>query len=163
MQGLRMGYMGVTLSGWGGPVRVGGPCQGGEALSGWGGPVRVGFKKQLNLRKKHMDWIDQLEGNIIVCDAAANIIYMNEKARKQYAKDGGPALIGKSLFDCHNERSVAKIREIMTTHKKNVYTIEKNGLKKIIYQTPWMKSGEFKGIVELSLEIPVEMPHFVRE
>ena len=109
-----------------------------------------------------MDWIDKLEGNIIVCDADANIIYMNEKALNHYAKDGGAALIGKSLFDCHNEHSAAKIREIMTTHEKNVYTIEKNGLKKIIYQTPWMDGGEFKGIVELSLEIPMELPHFVR-
>jgi DUF438 domain-containing protein len=110
-----------------------------------------------------MDWINKLEGNIIVCDAAANIIYMNEKALNHYAKDGGQSLIGQSLFGCHNEQSAAKIREIMTTHEKNVYTIEKNGRKKIIYQTPWMDNGEFKGIVELSLEIPADMPHFVRE
>ena len=30
-----------TLSGWGDPVRVGGPCQGGGTPSGWGDPVRV--------------------------------------------------------------------------------------------------------------------------
>ena len=109
-----------------------------------------------------MDYIDQFDGNIIVCDAAAIIIYMNQKALTHYAKEGGSALIGRSLFDCHNERSAEKIREIMTTHEKNVYTIEKHGRKKIIYQTPWMNGSEFKGIVELSLEIPAEMPHFVR-
>jgi transcriptional regulator with PAS, ATPase and Fis domain len=118
--------------------------------------------KTIMFAEKTMDWIDKLEGNIIVCDAAANVIYMNEKALNHYAKDGCPSLIGRSLFDCHNERSAEKIREIMTTHEKNVYTIEKNGRKKIIYQTPWMDNGEFKGIVELSLEIPAEMPHFVR-
>jgi len=37
--------------------------------------------------------------------------------------------------------------------------IEKRGRKKIIYQTPWMDGEIFKGIVELSLEIPFEMPH----
>jgi hypothetical protein len=51
----------------------------------------------------------------------------------------------------------------MTTHQKNVYTIEKNGKKKIIYQTPWMDGDVCKGIVELSLEIPFEMPHFKRD
>jgi hypothetical protein len=54
------------------------------------------------------------------------------------------------------------IRRIMETHEKNVYTIEKNGKRKIIYQTPWMEGEEFKGIVEFSLEIPVDMPHYVR-
>jgi hypothetical protein len=53
--------------------------------------------------------------------------------------------------------------EIMTTGQKNVYTIEKQGQKKIIYQTPWFAEGEFRGIVELSLAIPSEMPHFIRE
>ena len=40
--------------------------------------------------------------------------------------------------------------------------IEKNGVKKIIYQSPWYKEGEYAGFVELSLEIPLEMPHFIR-
>ena len=67
------------------------------------------------------------------------------------------------LMDCHNEDSRMKIREIMTTHQKNVYTIEKRGRKKIIYQAPWMDGNVFKGIVELSLEIPFEMPHYKRD
>jgi transcriptional regulator with PAS, ATPase and Fis domain len=109
-----------------------------------------------------MDWINKLEGNVIVCDAYGIIIYMNERAIGNYAADGGAALIGKNLMDCHNEQSRQKILEIMETHEKNVYTIEKRGKKKIIYQTPWMDGETFMGIVELSLEIPVEMPHYVR-
>jgi transcriptional regulator with PAS, ATPase and Fis domain len=109
-----------------------------------------------------MDWINKLDGNVIVCDATGIVIYMNERAIRNYEKDGGAGLIGANLMDCHNERSRQKIREIMETHEKNVYTIEKNGRKKIIYQTPWIDNGEFKGIVEFSLEIPAEMPHYVR-
>ena len=45
----------------------------------------------------------------------------------------------------------------------NVYTIEKNGIKKLIYQSPWYVKGEFAGFVELSLEIPFEIPHFIRD
>jgi hypothetical protein len=43
--------------------------------------------------------------------------------------------------------------------EKNVYTIEKNGVKKLIYQSPWYYNGEYAGFVELSLEIPFEMEH----
>jgi transcriptional regulator with PAS, ATPase and Fis domain len=110
-----------------------------------------------------MKWIEQLDANVIVCDAEGIIIYMNETAIRNYEKDGGAALLGRNLTDCHNEDSIRKIREIMTTHQKNVYTIEKRGSKKIIYQAPWMEGDEFKGIVELSLEIPFEMPHFLRK
>ncbi|MCK9422408.1 MAG: hypothetical protein M0Q38_07405 [Bacteroidales bacterium] len=110
-----------------------------------------------------MEWIEKLDGNVIVCDAGATIIYMNETAIKNYAADGGVALIGRNLKDCHGEESWLKIRQIMDTHQKNVYTIEKRGKKKIIYQSPWMDGDVFKGIVELSLEIPFEMEHFIRE
>lgn len=109
-----------------------------------------------------MNWIDQLDGNVIVCDAQGIVIYMNELAIRAYAADGGAALIGTNLMDCHNARSREKIREILETRQKNVYTIEKQGKKKIIYQTPWIDNGELKGIVEFSLEIPAEMAHFVR-
>ena len=110
-----------------------------------------------------MEWIEKLEGNVIVSDAQGTIIYMNEKAIASYAADGGASLIGKNLADCHNEHSRQIIHEIITTHQNNVYTIEKGGKKKIIYQTPWFKDGEFRGIVEFSLEIPFEMPHYIRQ
>ena len=110
-----------------------------------------------------MEWFEKLDGNVIVSDAEGTIIYMNETAIRNYEKDGGAELIGKNLMDCHNENSRRIIREIMTTHQKNVYTIEKRGRKKIIYQAPWMDGAEFKGIVELSLEIPFEMHHYNRD
>jgi transcriptional regulator with PAS, ATPase and Fis domain len=109
-----------------------------------------------------MEWIEKLDGNVIVSDAQGKIIYMNERAVTQYEKDGGSSLIGQDLLACHNEASRKKIMEIMTTGQKNVYTIEKRGKKKIIYQSPWFSNGEFRGIIELSLEIPAEMAHFVR-
>ena len=110
-----------------------------------------------------MEWIDKLEGNVIVCDEKATVIYMNERAISSYEKEGGTSIIGRNLMDCHNAISQQKIREIMMTHQKNVYTIEKKGKKKIIYQSPWFCDDEFRGIVEFSLEIPFEMPHFIRD
>jgi hypothetical protein len=31
------------------------------------------------------------------------------------------------------------------------------------HQTPWLKDGRYAGFVEMSLEIPAQMPHFVRD
>ena len=55
------------------------------------------------------------------------------------------------------------INRLITEGANNAYTIEKRGLRKLIYQTPWYESGEVAGLVEFSLEIPQEMPHYVRE
>ena len=51
----------------------------------------------------------------------------------------------------------------METQQTNVYTIEKNGVRKLIYQAPWFQDGGYAGLVELALEIPAVMPHFVRD
>jgi transcriptional regulator with PAS, ATPase and Fis domain len=110
-----------------------------------------------------MEFIENLDGAVIVSDPEGNIIYLNEKAVNTFQKDGGRDLIGKNLKDCHQDYSMEKIREMMDTREKNVYTIEKKGKKKLIYQAPWYHEGVFGGLVELSLEIPFEMPHFIRE
>ncbi len=99
---------------------------------------------------------------VTACDNNGVIIYMNEKSCATFLKNGTDTLIGKSLYDCHNPKSVEKIKEILETGISNSYTIEKNGLKKLIYQCPWFKNDEIAGLVEISLVIPEDMPHFVR-
>ena len=66
------------------------------------------------------------------------------------------------MLDCHPDSARKKTERLLAARVKNVYTIEKNGVKKLIYQSPWYKEGEYAGFVELSLEIPLEMPHFIR-
>ena len=99
---------------------------------------------------------------VTACDNEGIIIYMNEKSRATFIKNESESLIGKSLFDCHGEKSAVKIKELLTEGTTNSYTISKNGLKKLIYQCPWYKDGKVAGLVEISLVIPEEMPHFVR-
>lgn len=99
---------------------------------------------------------------ITVCDEKGIVLDMNEKSALTFSKDGGKALIGKSLLDCHSEKSKAMILEMMQSEKVNIYTIEKNGQKKLIYQCPWYKDGKMSGLVELSIVLPNEIPHFVR-
>ena len=108
------------------------------------------------------DWIKEFPGSVMVCDPKGVILEMNDKAAKTYEKDGGYALIGKNMLDCHPEPARGKAEHLLAAHEKNVYTIEKNGIKKLIYQTPWHKNGKYAGLMELSLEIPFEMPHFIR-
>lgn len=108
------------------------------------------------------DWVREFPAAITVCDRSGILLEMNQLAAKQLEKDGGRALIDKNILDCHPEPARTKTRDLLASGQKNVYTIEKNGVKKLIFQSPWYKDGAFAGFVELSLEIPFEMPHFVR-
>lgn len=108
-------------------------------------------------------WIEGFPGSITVCDPKGVILYMNEQAIESFAADGGSALIGTNLLDCHPEPARSKLIDLLMNQQENVYTIEKRGAKKLIYQTPWFHEGQFSGLVELSLVIPFEMPHFIRQ
>ena len=108
-------------------------------------------------------WIKEFPAAVTVCDAEGIILEMNDKAAKSFAKDGGYALIGKNMLDCHPDPARGKVERLMDTRLPNIYTIEKNGIKKMIYQTPWYQDGKYFGFVEFSFEIPVEIPHFIRD
>ena len=108
-------------------------------------------------------WTKEYDAAITICDKDGIILQMNEKACKVFENYGGKDLIGKNLFDCHSSSSQIKLKEMIEKEESNTYTIEKNGIKKLIHQSPWYKDGICKGLVELSIEIPSEMPHFVRK
>lgn len=108
-------------------------------------------------------WIEEFQGAVTVCDADGIILAMNQKAAKTASREGGKKLIGQNLLDCHPEPSRTKLKGMLETRQTNVYTIEKNGVKKLIYQSPWFENSIYKGFIELSLEIPFEMPHFIRK
>ena len=110
-----------------------------------------------------IDLTKDLPFAMTICDCDGVIIFMNQKATEIFANDGGRALIGKNLLDCHPEPARTKLISMLKNREKNVYTIEKKGIRKIIYQVPWFDGEEYKGFIELSLEIPIEMPHFVRD
>jgi PAS domain-containing protein len=109
-----------------------------------------------------MDWTSQFPAAITVCDAQGVVVDMNDEAARVFAKDGGRALIGHSLIECHPAAAWARLQGLIETPTTNVYTIEKDGVKKLIYQAPWCENGQYRGIVELSLPIPSDVPHFVR-
>ena len=108
-------------------------------------------------------WLDQLPAAVTVCDRAGIIIFMNQTSREVFASDGGGALVGKSIYDCHSERSAQMIKSMMDQNQNHVYTIQKKGRKKMIYQTPYLIDGVVSGMVEITFEIPEELPHFNRD
>lgn len=110
-----------------------------------------------------IDWAREFPAAVTVCDPQGTILYMNAKSEATFQANGGANLLGKSLLDCHSNASNQKIAEMMQTRQANIYTIEKRGVKKLIYQSPWYQDGQFAGLVEISMEIPFEMPHFIRD
>ncbi len=111
---------------------------------------------------KTIDWIKELPVAATVCDAQGVILEMNDESVRTFAADGGAALIGTNALDCHPEPARTKMKAMLVAGRKNIYTIEKHCIKKLIYQCPWTEGGVYRGFVELSMEIPFEMPHFVR-
>lgn len=108
------------------------------------------------------DFFEEFPSAVTICDALGTIIYMNRKSRQTFEKVGSESLLGESLYKCHSEASVLKIREILRTGHSNSYTISKAGVRKLIHQSPWYKDGKIAGIIEMSILIPDEMPHFDR-
>ena len=114
-------------------------------------------------RTQGQAWLAEFPGAITVCDRTGMILSMNDRSASAFAADGGSALVGRNLLDCHPDPARSKTADLLARPRVNAYTIEKRGVKKLIYQAPWFRNGECQGLVELSLEIPGDMPHFVRE
>lgn len=107
-------------------------------------------------------WVREFPAAVTVCDPGGVILEMNERAAATFAADGGAELVGRNVLDCHPEPSRSQLAAMLAARAPNAYTIEKNGVRKLIYQSPWYEDGEYRGFVELSLVIPETMPHRVR-
>jgi hypothetical protein len=116
---------------------------------------------ELDTLSEHF-WIKEFPASATVCDPDGVILAMNDKAAESYEADGGYGLIGVNMLACHPEPARSKTAKMLASQEKNIYTIEKNGVKKMVYQSPWYKDGQYAGFVELVFEIPFEMPHFIR-
>ncbi len=57
--------------------------------------------------------IDQDTSAVVVCDTDHKIIYVNPAACKSYEKYGGADLLGRSLLDCHNDKSKELIIKVL--------------------------------------------------
>ena len=105
----------------------------------------------------NIDFFKEVNLAVTESDKDGHDVYQNDSSC-----DVNGDVRGKNMMGCHNERSRQIIMHMLNDAATNVYTISKKGKKKLIYQTPWYENGEVKGLVELSIIIPEEMPHYDR-
>jgi hypothetical protein len=108
-------------------------------------------------------WVQNFPGSVTVCDPSGIILAMNTASAEHFSGEGGVKLIGTNLLDCHPEPARSKVKKMLDTQQTNIYSIEKNGVKKLVYQSAWFEEGQYAGFIELVLEVPFEMPHFSRD
>jgi len=114
-------------------------------------------------RASHLEWFEELPCAVTVCDKDYTILYMNERAADVNSKDGGKALIGKSLLDCHPPGARRKLKRVMASGRPHLYTIERESAKKLVYQGHWRKGKQVGGLVELYFDLPKDIPNLVRK
>lgn len=116
----------------------------------------------MNLVGVNVDWAEEFNGSVTVCDREGIIVYMNRYSVNQFKNYGGEKLLGTNLVDCHPEPSKTMLKRMLIEPFENMYTTEKEGKKTIIFQTPWMKKGEFAGVIELSFDLVADLPNYNR-
>lgn len=57
--------------------------------------------------------LEQDRAAVVICNLEHTILYMNPAAIERYQNRGGAALLGKSLLNCHNEKSNEAIRRVL--------------------------------------------------
>jgi transcriptional regulator with PAS, ATPase and Fis domain len=110
-----------------------------------------------------IDWARELPVAITVTDARGSIVEMNAAAAATFASHGGAALVGQDLRACHPPAARERLEALFREERAHHYTIRKHGQRKIIHQLPWYEGGRFAGLIELSIPIPDELPHFDRD
>ncbi len=109
--------------------------------------------------KMEANWLNELPVGITVCDTKGIILSMNDRAALIFKKSGGRELIGKNLLECHPREARQKVLDLYEKKQPNAYTVEKNGIKSLLYQAAWYENGQFMGFVEFILTLPEQMSH----
>lgn len=112
---------------------------------------------------ENKNWYKVFPGAITVTDENGTIVEMNDASAEMFKKDGGYKIMGRNAITCHPEATQSKVRKLYETESANVYSITKNGQKKLVYQSPYFIDGKFAGMVEICLDLPEEIPHFNRD
>lgn len=82
--------------------------------------------------------LEQDRAPVVLCDLNHTVLYMNPAAGERYAKDGGMALVGRSLLDCHspkaNEMIVRVVEWFGADRSHNlIYTFRNDKENKDVY------------------------------
>jgi len=82
--------------------------------------------------------LDQDRSAVVLCDLEHTIVYMNPAAGKRYVKNGGMALVGQSLLDCHTPQANEMIKKVVAWFQEKaehnlVYTFRNEKEHKDVY------------------------------
>lgn len=108
----------------------------------------------MDMLKIYKAVLDADRAAVVLCSLDHTIIYMNPAACERYAKWGGKELLGKSLMNCHNERSremIVKVLDWFAKSKDNniVYTFKNVKENKDVYMVALRDDdGELIGYYE---------------
>jgi len=91
-----------------------------------------------NIEKMYKSVLDMDKSAVVLCNLEHTICYMNAAAIENYKKWGGADLLGKSLLNCHNPRSVEMINKVvewfqMSPTNNIVYTFYNEKQNKDVY------------------------------
>lgn len=104
--------------------------------------------------KEVFDYLETAGFAATVCDRDGIVLYQNALSR---GHEGD--VVGKNLFDCHNEHSGKMIRHMIETGTGNVMESVKRGKRKLYYRTPWFDAdGKVAGLIEFGLPLPESYP-----
>lgn len=109
------------------------------------------------------DYFEGADIAVTVCDKDGIILDMNGKSRRTFLKPGREEIIGQNVLDCHPEPARSILADMLQTQRTNIYTVEKEGVKKLIFQTPWYDGDEYAGFMELSIVLPDTIPNRIRK
>jgi hypothetical protein len=108
-------------------------------------------------------WVRELPAEVMVCDSTGLILEMNTESEALFAKDGGRALLGTNVLDCHPAPAYEKLEGMLQGQLANSYFNTEAGEKRFFFQSPWYVEGRYSGFVEISFKVPEQIPHFIRE
>ena len=111
---------------------------------------------------KPPDWVQELPAEVMVCGVDGTILAMNTAAERLFAEQGGTGLLGSNVLDCHPEPSRSKLEGMLARQVSNAFYNTEADRKRFFVQAPWYQDGRYAGFVEISFEVPEEVPHFVR-
>ena len=99
-------------------------------------------------------WSKEVNFPVTICDKDGIIIATNDKSIESFKEDGGADLLGKNLLDCHPEPSKSKLMHMLQNQLTNTYIDTSNNRKQFVYETPWYENGEYRGFVEILINLP---------
>ena len=90
--------------------------------------------------------LDQDRAPVVLCDLNHTVIYMNPAAGERYAKQGGMALAGTSLLNCHPPKANEMIERVVEWFRADrthnlIYTFRNDSENKDVYMVALRDRG----------------------